>query len=350
MGFTAADYTSAQLPTTVPSASPLIISLVRKRGSTARPQPTLPRDADAGDAGPSSSNTPPLRRPSQGSDNLHKIPTKRRRLEAESPAASSPPQRRISTVSPLPPQAILASPQSEDPQSPQLSEPPIMPEDAQQETDLQDSYTLHLQAIDPNQPTTPQDITQPPQTSHIPQLSPTTPQPQLAPEFWSSWATQQAQHYACLNTHTQYLASLPHHLPRLSRNSGRLIVQVGRIANSMEQMRADNSQMQANLQRIMDEQQRQKQALIQIIQHNQLINENLSRIIANNTAANTQLTASLNNLSQSLNVLASHQLSSSSGTTTPSQTPVTSPVRRSSRTRTNGPSQSSAPSTHKKKK
>ncbi|XP_063771740.1 integrator complex subunit 3 homolog [Pseudophryne corroboree] len=276
--------------------------------------------------------------------------TKRRRVEAEYPPASSPPQRRISTVSSQPPQAILASPQSEEPQSPQLSEPPIIPEDTQQETDLQESYTLHLQEIDPNQPTTPQDITQTPQTSHSPQLSPTRPQPQMGPEFWSSWATQQAQHYACLNTHSQYLASLPHHLPRLSRNSGRLIVQVGRVSNSMVQMRADNSQMHANLQRIMDDQQRQQQALIQIIQHNQLINESLSRIIANNTAATTQLTASLNNLSQSLNVLASHQLSSSSGTTTPSQTPVTSPVRRSSRTRTNEPSQSSAPSKQKTKK
>ncbi|XP_063784495.1 putative uncharacterized protein DDB_G0290521 isoform X2 [Pseudophryne corroboree] len=318
---------------------------VRKRSSTARPHPTLPRDADAGDA----RNPPPLRRPSQGSDPQHRRTTKRRRLEAESPAASSPPQRRISIVSALPPQAILASPQSEDPQSPQLSEPSILAEDAQQESDQQDTYTLHLQAIDPTQTTTPQDIPQPPQTSHSPQLSTTPPQPQMAPEFWSSWATQQAQHYACLNTHTQYLASLPHHLPRLSRNSGRLIVQVGRIANSMEQMREDNTQMQANLQRIMDEQQLQQQAIIQLIQHNQMINENLSRIIASNTAANSQLTASLNNLSQSLNVLASHQLSSSSGTTTPSQTPVNSPVRRSSRTRTNEPGQSSAPSTHTKK-
>ncbi|XP_063789203.1 uncharacterized protein LOC134944503 [Pseudophryne corroboree] len=221
-----------------------------------------------------------------------------------------------------------------------------MAKDAQQESDQQDTYTLHLQAIDPTQTTTPQDIPQPPQTSHSPQLSPTPPQQQMAPEFWSSWATQQAQHYACLNTHTQYLASLPHHLPRLNRNSGRLIVQGGRIVNSMEQMRADNTQMQANLQRIMDEQQRQQQTLIQLIQHNQMINENLSRIIANNTAANTQMTASLNNLSQSLNVLASHQVSSSSGTTTPSQTPVNSPVRRSSRTRPNEPGQASAPSTH----
>ncbi|XP_063819246.1 serine/arginine repetitive matrix protein 1-like [Pseudophryne corroboree] len=156
---------------------------VRKRSSTARPHPTLPRDAHAGDAGSSSANPPPPRSPSQGSDPQHRRATKRRRLEAESPSASSPPQRRISIVSALPPQAILASPESEDPQSPQLSEPPIMAEDAQQESDQQDTYTLHLQAIDPTQTTTPQDILQPPQTSHSPQLSPTPPQQQMAPSF-----------------------------------------------------------------------------------------------------------------------------------------------------------------------
>ncbi|XP_063776817.1 uncharacterized protein LOC134922890 [Pseudophryne corroboree] len=87
---------------------------VRKRSSTTRPHPTLPSDAD----GSSSANPPPLRRPSQGSVTVARRPTKRRRLEAESAAPSSPPQRRISAVSSLPPQAILASPQSEDPQSP----------------------------------------------------------------------------------------------------------------------------------------------------------------------------------------------------------------------------------------
>ncbi|XP_063797946.1 uncharacterized protein LOC134965429 [Pseudophryne corroboree] len=224
-----------------------------------------------------------------------------------------------------------------------------MVEDAQQESDQQPTYTLLLQPIDPTQPTTQQDITQTPQTSVSPQLMPTTPQQQMTPDFWNSWATQQAQNYACLNTHTQHLASLPHHLPRISRNSGRLIAQVGRIANSMEQMRADNSQMLANLTRIIDEQQRQQQALIQIIQHNQVVHENLSRIIASNTATNNQLNASIHNLSQSINVLASQQVSSSFGTTTPSQTPVTSPIRRSSRTRATEPGQSSAPSTKKKK-
>ncbi|XP_063795486.1 uncharacterized protein LOC134957463 isoform X2 [Pseudophryne corroboree] len=328
----------------------LSCSTVRQRSSTATPHPTLPRDADGGNAGSSSANAPPLRRPSQGSVTVARRPSKRRRLEAESPAPASPPQRRISAVSALPPLAILASPQSEDPQSPQLSEPAIMPEDAQQESVQQDAYTLHLQPIDDTQPTTPQDIPQPPQTSHSPQLSTTPGQTPMGPEFWSGWAKQQAQNYACLNTHSQYLACLPHHLPRLARNSGRLIVQVARIANSMEQMRADNCQMQANLVRIMDEHQRQQQSLIQIIQHNQIINDNISRIIASHTAANTQLTASLNILSQSLNVLAAHQVSSSSGTTTPNQTPVQSPVRRSSRTRSNDPGQSSAPSTHTKKK
>ncbi|XP_063801336.1 protein piccolo-like isoform X2 [Pseudophryne corroboree] len=223
---------------------------VRQRSSTARPQPTLPRDADGGNAGSSSANPPTLRRPSQGSVTVATRPPKRRRLEAPAPAPASPPQRRISAVSAVPPLALLASPQSEDPQSPQLSDPAIITEDAQQERD-QETFTLHLQPIDLTQTTTPQDIPQPPQTSHCPQLSTTQVDTQMGPEFWSRWSSQQAQYCASLNTHSQYLSSLPHHLPRLSRNSGRLIVQVGRIANSMEQMRADNTQMQSNLQRIL---------------------------------------------------------------------------------------------------
>ncbi|XP_063788889.1 atherin-like [Pseudophryne corroboree] len=215
---------------------------VCQRSTTARPQPTLPSDADGGNAGSSSASRPPLRRPSQGSVSLPRRQTKRRHLKAESAAPSSPPRRRISAVLPLLPQAILASPESEEPQSPQLSEPPIMVEDAQQETDQQQpTFTLHLQPIDPTQPTPQQDIPPTPQTSVSPQLMPPPPQQEMSPDFWNSWATQQAQNSAYLNTHTQHLASLPHHLPRISRNSGRLIVQVGRIANSMDQMRADNS-------------------------------------------------------------------------------------------------------------
>ncbi|XP_063784791.1 transcription factor SPT20 homolog [Pseudophryne corroboree] len=323
-----------------------MLEQVRQRSTTARPQPTLPSDADAGEAGSSSASRPPLRRPSQGSVSVPRRPSKTRRVEPESAAPSSPPRRRISAVLPQPPQAILASPQSDEPQSPQLSEPPIMVEDAQQEPDQQPTFRLHLQPIDPTQPTPQQDI---PQASVSPQLIPTPPQQQMSPDFWNSWATQQVQNSAYLNTHTQHLASLPHHLPRISRNSGRLIVQVGRIATSMEQIRVDNTQMLANLTRIIDEQQRQQQTLIQVIQHNQVVNESLSRIIASHTATNIQLNASIHNLSQSITVMAAQQVTSSSGTTTPSETPVTSPVRRSSRTRANDPGQTSAPSTHKKK-
>ncbi|XP_063774356.1 probable basic-leucine zipper transcription factor R [Pseudophryne corroboree] len=208
-----------------------------------------------------------------------------------------------------------------------------MPPEAQQESEQQETYTLHLQAIDVNQPTTPQESTPPPQISPHLQLRQTTTPQQPDPSFWVTWNQQQAQNIDCLCTHTQYLASLPHHLPRLYRNTSRLNVQICRVANSMEQMRADNSQLIVTFQRIMDEQHRHQQALIQLIQNNQITSETMSRIIDNNTTATTQLTATLANLSQNINLLAQHQQGSSSGTNTPTQTPISSPVRRSIRTR-----------------
>ncbi|XP_063788523.1 uncharacterized protein LOC135058044 [Pseudophryne corroboree] len=215
--------------------------------------------------------------------------------------------------------------------------------DEQQGPEQQPSFTLQLTAVDPSMPIQLQDI---PQPTSSPQLAQAPPQTQIPDDFWASWTSQQAQSNATLTQHTQHLASLPHHLPRLSRNSGRLIVQVGRMATSMEQIRAENSQMNANLTRIIDDQQRHQQALVQIIQHNQVVNEALSRIVASHTATNTQLIASLNNLSSNIANMGGHQATSSSGTTTPVQTPVTSPVRRSSRARASEP----APSTHKRKK
>ncbi|XP_063777706.1 polyglutamine-repeat protein pqn-41-like isoform X1 [Pseudophryne corroboree] len=312
---------------------------------TSAPDRPLPTDVGTGIAG-SSSASRPLRRPSQGYVNLPRRPSKTRRVDLESADPSSPPRRRISAVLSQPPQALLGSPQSDEPRSPQLSEPTFMPDVDQQEPDQQATYTLHLTPVVPTQATQPQDI---PQPSISPQLLQAPPQQQMSSDFWSSLATQQSQNTACLNAHTQHLASLPHHLPRISRNSGRLIVQVGRIATSMEQIRTDNTQMLANLTRIIDEQQRQQQALIQLVQHNQVVNESLSRIVASHTASNNQLNASIHNLSQSITLMAAQQVSSSSGTTTPSQTPVTSPVRRSSRARASEPAQSTAPSTHKKK-
>ncbi|XP_063819377.1 uncharacterized protein LOC135057416 [Pseudophryne corroboree] len=270
---------------------------------TSAPDRPLPTDVGAGIAG-SSSASRPLRRPSQGSVNLPRRPSKTRRVDLESADPSSPPRRRISAVLSQPPQALLASPQSDEPRSPQLSEPTFMPDVDQQEPDQQATYTLHLTPVVPTQATQPQDI---PQPSISPQLLQAPPQQQMSADFWSSLATQQSQNTACLNAHTQHLASLPHHLPRISRNSGRLIVQVGRIATSMEQIRTDNTQMLANLTRIIDEQQRQQQALIQLVQHNQVVNESLSRIVASHTASNNQLNASIHNLSQSITLMAAQQ-------------------------------------------
>ncbi|XP_063819919.1 uncharacterized protein LOC135058161 [Pseudophryne corroboree] len=206
-----------------------------------------------------------------------------------------------------------------------------MPPEAEQESEHQETCTLYLQAIDVNQPTTPQESTPPTQISPHPQLRQTTPPQQHDPSFWVTWNQQQAQNIDCLRTHT--LASLPHHLPRLCRNTSRLNVQLCRVANSLEQIRADNSQIIVTFQRIMDEQHRHQQALIQLIQKNQIISETMSLIIDNNTTATTQLTATLANLSQNINLLAQHQQGSSSGTNTPTQTPISSLVRRSSRTR-----------------
>ncbi|XP_063802144.1 myb-related transcription factor, partner of profilin-like [Pseudophryne corroboree] len=317
---------------------------VRQTSRPDRPQTT---QDDAGIAGSASVSLPPLRRPSQGSGHLPRRPSKTRRLGTESAAPSSPPRRRISAVSPQPPLALLASPQSDEPRSPQLSEPSLMADVDQQGQDQQATFTLQLTPVDPSQPIQLQDI---PQASMSPQLAQAPPQPQIPDDFWSSWTSQHAQSNASLTAHTQHLASLPHHLPRISRNSGRLIVQVGRIATSMEQIRADNNQMLAHLTRIIDEQQRHQQTLVQLIQHNQVVNESLSRIVASHTATNTQLNASINNLSNNITLMAAQQVTSSSGTTTPIQTPVTSPVRRSSRARASEPAQSTAPSTHKRKK
>ncbi|XP_063819189.1 uncharacterized protein LOC135057226 [Pseudophryne corroboree] len=310
---------------------------------TSRPDRPQTSHDDAGMAGSASGSRPRVRRPSQVSGHLPRRPTKNRRLGSDSAPPSSPPRRRISAVSPQPPLALLASSQSDEPRSPQLSEHNLMSADDQQGPEQQPSFTLQLTAVDPSIPIQLQNI---PQPSSSPQLAQAPPPSQIPDDFFASWTSQQAQSKATLTQHTQHLASLPHHLPRLSRNSGRLIVQVGRMATSMEQIRAENRHMNGNLSRIIDEQQRHQQALVQIIQHNQVVNEALSRIVASHTATNTQLIASLNNLSSNIAIMGAQQVTSSSGTTTPVQTPVTSPVRRSARARASEP----APSTHKRKK
>ncbi|XP_063775189.1 uncharacterized protein LOC134910745 [Pseudophryne corroboree] len=174
--------------------------------------------------------------------------------------------------------------------------------------------------------------TPPQQSTPPPQHSPTTPVTQGPDQvFWTIWARQQATNEDCLRRHTQMFASLPSHLRRISRNLSRQNETNTRIANTMEIIRADITNVMGNLQRIMEEQHRQQQSYINILESNQMINESMSRIVDNQNAATRELNATLTNLNETLRSLQQQQTSSSSGTTTPNVTPVSSPPRRSTR-------------------
>ncbi|XP_063775659.1 uncharacterized protein LOC134911339 [Pseudophryne corroboree] len=176
--------------------------------------------------------------------------------------------------------------------------------------------------------------TPPQQSTPPPQHSPTTPVTQGPDQvFWTIWARQQATNEDCLRRQTQMFASLPPHLRRISRNLSRQNETNTRIANTMEIIRADITHVMGNLQRIMEEQHRQQQSYINILESNQMINESMSRIVDNQNAATRELNATLTNLNETLRSLQQQHTSSSSGTTTPNVTPVSSPPRRSTRAR-----------------
>ncbi|XP_063792443.1 uncharacterized protein LOC134948416 isoform X2 [Pseudophryne corroboree] len=147
---------------------------------TSRPDRPQTSQDEAGIAGSASGSRPPVRRPSQGLGHLPRRPSKTRRLGSESAAPSSPPRRRLSAVSPQPPLALLASSQSDEPRSPQLSEPSLMADVDQQGQDQQATITLQLTPVDPSQPIQLQDI---PQASISPQLAQAPPQPKYQMTF-----------------------------------------------------------------------------------------------------------------------------------------------------------------------
>ncbi|XP_063797958.1 uncharacterized protein LOC134965476 [Pseudophryne corroboree] len=236
---------------------------------------------------------------------------------------ASPSQRRISNVSSRPPVQLLESPPTREPQYPQLPDADNMPPDTQQDTEMEETFVLQLQQIDPTIPTIPPVSTLPTQTTPAPQMSPISPHATTQDQaFWNSWATQQANNLDFLRRQTQFLASLPHQLPRISMSSSRLNVQIAIIANTMELMRADNTHMMNTFQRVMDEQHRQHQNYINILENNLMITESISRIIENHTAATTELNANLSNLNNNISLLKPRQAKTSSGNTTPSMTPV----------------------------
>ncbi|XP_063777300.1 uncharacterized protein LOC134927157 isoform X3 [Pseudophryne corroboree] len=101
---------------------------IKKVTQTSRPDRPQTSQDEAGIAGSASGSRPPVRRPSQGLGHLPRRPSKTRRLGSESAAPSSPTRRRLSAVSPQPPLALLASSQSDEPRSPQLSGMPLSEE------------------------------------------------------------------------------------------------------------------------------------------------------------------------------------------------------------------------------
>ncbi|XP_063814611.1 cyclic AMP-dependent transcription factor ATF-7-like [Pseudophryne corroboree] len=279
---------------------------------------------------------------SHGTPMRKHIAHKRHRPDLPTQQVASPPTRRISMVASRPPSDLLAPSPTREPQSPHLPDDASMTP-AHQPSDMEDTFVLDLQPVDTNRPSTPPMSIPPPTTPPQPQMSPATPQPQNPDQaFWDSWATQQSYNLDRLRRQTQLLSSLPHYLPRISRTMSRQNLEMSRISTCMEQMRADNSHMMNTLASIMDDQMRQHQNYLNLLETNKWLTESLGRIIENNTASNNQLNATLTNLSHNITLFNTQQASTSSETTTPINTPVTSPVRRSGRRRTNVPGPHSA--------
>ncbi|XP_063794650.1 cytochrome P450 2A6-like [Pseudophryne corroboree] len=92
--------------------------------------------------------------------------------------------------------------------------------------------------------------------------------------------------------------------------------EMSRIATCMEQIRADNSHMMNTLARIMDDQMRQHQNYLNLLETNNKLTESLGRIIENNTASNTQLNATFTNLSHNITLLNTQQINVNTPKTT----------------------------------
>ncbi|XP_063775730.1 uncharacterized protein LOC134911470 [Pseudophryne corroboree] len=287
-------------------------------------------------------------RTSHGTATGKHVAHKRQHPDLPMPQSASPSTRLISTVSSMPPVDLIEPFPTREPQSPHLPDDASMTP-AHQPSEMEYTFVLDLQPLDTTRPSTPP--MSPQRTPPPPQMSPATTQAQNQQQaFWDSGATQQLNNLECLRRQTQLLSSLPHYLPRISHTMSQQNSERSRIATCMEQMRADNSHMMNTLARIMDDQMRQHQSDLNLLETNNRLTESLGRIIENNTASNTQLNATLTNLSHNITLIHTQQASTSSETTTPINTPVTSPVRRSGRRISNVPGQDSAGSKGSQKK
>ncbi|XP_063775655.1 uncharacterized protein LOC134911328 isoform X2 [Pseudophryne corroboree] len=299
---------------------------------------------------PSRPHLSPQMRTGQPTSSRKHVALKRPRPDLPMPTSASPPHRCISTVSSRPPSQLLAPSPTREAESPHLADDDSMPTD-QHTLQTDATFDLDLRPLQTTQPSTVPVATPPQQTSPQPIVSPSTPLAQTEEQtFWANWANHQRLNSDCLQRQNQLLASLPHFMPRISRNLSREHLETSRVATCLEQMRAENSTMMTTLQRILDEQMRQHQNYLHLLERNNSLTESLGRIIENNTASNNQLNATLTNLSHNISALHSQQASTSSGTTAPINTPVTSPIRRSSRSRPHvpGPTSEASKATRKK--
>ncbi|XP_063783803.1 bromodomain-containing protein 4-like [Pseudophryne corroboree] len=294
-------------------------------------------DDDAAEAGPSKEVLSSRRRTPVAHQTIIHVATKKARSDVQSQPQQSTPPRRLSTVSSVPPLQILVTPPRRQPHSPHLdcsSTGTSIPKQQQQHSDMDETIMLQMQPLIEGISHPAPVRTPPQQSTPPPQHSPTTPVTQGPDQvFWDSWATQQATNQECLRRQTQIFANLPSYLRRISRNISRQNEPTTRIANTMEITRADITHVMGNLQHIMEEQHRQQQSYINILENNQMINESITRILENQNAATRELNATLTNLNETLRSQHQQQPSSSSGMTTPILSPVSSPPRRSTRSR-----------------
>ncbi|XP_063806819.1 uncharacterized protein LOC134991832 [Pseudophryne corroboree] len=155
---------------------------VLKKSKTTRP-PVSPTTSDDDDddavaAGHSTQGTASRRRPPEPHKKPPHVAPKRPRSDVQSKTQMSPSQNRISIVSLKPPHQILDTPPRHQPHSPHLDEStnePSSPPTHQQDSDMDETFVLHLQPInEANTPPAPVS-TPPPQHTPPPQQSPTTP-------------------------------------------------------------------------------------------------------------------------------------------------------------------------------
>ncbi|XP_063796252.1 activating signal cointegrator 1 complex subunit 2 homolog [Pseudophryne corroboree] len=189
---------------------------VTQRKSATMAATSRPQAADTGEAGPATLHATPQTQSTHVSLQGKSMPHKRRRSEPSQTVTAYQQQQRFSLVAPQPPEELLATPPRPQPHSHHVAESD-MPQETQQDT-LSDDNSVHQQQ--PSSPTRPRSPTMRSsltQTPPIAQLTTQTPQVEIREtNFLTRWSHEQTIVGDYIKRQTQFQASLPHHLPRIS--------------------------------------------------------------------------------------------------------------------------------------